>query len=43
MLTVGKTIIGSQYLRDSIDGSATGMSRESAVQFRPAGLRYDFV
>lgn len=28
VLAVGKTIIGSQYLRDSINGSATGNSRE---------------
>lgn len=38
MLAVGKTIIGSQYLRDSINGSATDAIRESAVQFRPAGF-----
>lgn len=34
----GKTIIDSQYLRDSITGSVTGNSREYAVQLRTAGV-----
>lgn len=38
VLTVGKTIIEAQYLRDSIIGSATGNSREYAVRLCTVGL-----
>lgn len=38
LLTAGNTAIESQYLRDSITGSATGNSREYAVRLRTAGL-----
>lgn len=37
-MTAGKTAIETQYLRDSITGSATGNSREYAVRLRTAGL-----